>query len=86
MGSEKVRTVFFIIRRKIVGEVMIQLQDVTMAYDGKIVIKSLDLAIAKGSKTVIIGPSGSGKSTLLRSMNLFERPLPDKCSSTVRIS
>ncbi|MFA6775906.1 MAG: amino acid ABC transporter ATP-binding protein [Sphaerochaetaceae bacterium] len=57
------------------GEVMIQLQDVTMAYDGKIVIKSLDLAIAKGSKTVIIGPSGSGKSTLLRSMNLFERPL-----------
>lgn len=35
-------------------------------------LKSVDLDIAAGSVTCIVGPSGSGKSTLLRTINMLE--------------
>jgi aspartate/glutamate/glutamine transport system ATP-binding protein len=55
--------------------VMIDLQEITMAYeDGKTVLDNITLGIKEGSKTVVIGPSGAGKSTLLRCINLFEHP------------
>ena len=38
------------------------------------VLKNIDLAIAAGEVTCIIGPSGSGKSTLLRCLNYLEVP------------
>lgn len=53
---------------------MIELKSLSMSYGDTKVFENIDLSIAKGSKTVIIGPSGGGKSTLLRCMNLFERP------------
>ena len=37
------------------------------------VLKGIDLDIARGEVTVILGPSGSGKSTLLRCLNNLER-------------
>ncbi len=53
---------------------MIELKSLSMSYGNTKVFENIDLSIARGSKTVIIGPSGGGKSTLLRCMNLFERP------------
>ncbi|MFC3244785.1 amino acid ABC transporter ATP-binding protein [Gordonia humi] len=38
------------------------------------VLRGVDLSIAPGQVTVILGPSGSGKSTLLRTINHLERP------------
>ncbi|MEO8849387.1 MAG: ABC transporter ATP-binding protein, partial [Casimicrobiaceae bacterium] len=36
--------------------------------------KDVDLSVAKGSRTAIVGPSGSGKSTLLRLIAGFDSP------------
>ncbi|UDY24324.1 amino acid ABC transporter ATP-binding protein [Nocardioides sp. Kera G14] len=38
------------------------------------VLEGIDLDVARGSVTVLLGPSGSGKSTLLRCINHLERP------------
>ena len=43
------------------------------AYGTNQVLDGIDLSIAKGTVTVILGPSGSGKSTLLRAINHLER-------------
>ncbi|HMO11388.1 MAG TPA: ATP-binding cassette domain-containing protein, partial [Actinotalea sp.] len=45
------------------------------------VLRGIDLEVAQGQVTCVIGPSGSGKSTLLRCVNLLEVPT----SGTVRL-
>jgi polar amino acid transport system permease protein len=45
-----------------------------MAYGDFEVLKGIDIQIAPGSVTCIIGPSGSGKSTLLRCLNRMVEP------------
>jgi ABC-type transporter Mla maintaining outer membrane lipid asymmetry ATPase subunit MlaF len=60
---------------------VIELENVTKAFNGKRVIDGLSLRIRTGITTVIVGESGSGKSTLLRLMNGLL--LPD--SGTVRL-
>ncbi len=45
-----------------------------MAYGDFEVLKGIDMTIAPGSVTCIIGPSGSGKSTLLRCLNRMVEP------------
>jgi putative glutamine transport system ATP-binding protein len=56
------------------AEPIIKLDDVCMSFGDLQVLEHIDLSLAEGSKTVIIGPSGGGKSTLLRCINLFESP------------
>jgi len=41
---------------------------VTLAYGDRIVVDSLDLTVASGKVTAIVGPNGCGKSTLLRAL------------------
>ena len=48
---------------------MIVFEQVTKIFDGRTVIDALDLHIAKGKITVLIGASGSGKSTTLKMVN-----------------
>lgn len=60
---------------------VIELENVTKAFDGKKILDGLSLTIPTGLTTVIVGESGSGKSTLLRLMNGLI--LPD--SGTVRL-
>ena len=45
---------------------MIELRDVVVAYDTRVILDSVNLTIADGETLVILGGSGSGKSTLLR--------------------
>jgi polar amino acid transport system permease protein len=45
-----------------------------MSYGDLEVLKGIDLDIARGTVTCIIGPSGSGKSTLLRCLNRLVEP------------
>lgn len=45
---------------------MIQLSQIEKKFGKQTVLKGIDLTIAEGSVTALIGPSGSGKSTLLR--------------------
>jgi len=53
---------------------MIRLQGIEKSFGDLHVLKGIDLTLAEGSVTALIGPSGSGKSTLLRSVNLLEFP------------
>jgi polar amino acid transport system ATP-binding protein len=47
---------------------------ITKTYGNIETLKGVDLDIAAGSVTGVIGPSGSGKSTLLRCINHLEKP------------
>lgn len=55
------------------AEVVIQVMDVTKAFDGRVVLDKIRLDVVKGETLVILGGSGSGKSTLLRLMIGNER-------------
>ncbi|MCU1373072.1 MAG: putative metal transporter ATP-binding protein [Actinomycetia bacterium] len=45
---------------------LVHLERVSFAYDRSPVLRDVDLVVAEGDFTGIVGPSGSGKSTLLR--------------------
>ena len=47
-------------------EHVIELEDITAAYDRQPVLWDLDLNIPKGSLMGIVGPNGAGKTTLFR--------------------
>jgi ABC-type cobalamin/Fe3+-siderophores transport system ATPase subunit len=48
--------------------------DVTLAYDRRVVSEELDVAIPDGSFTAIAGPNACGKSTLLRGLARMMKP------------
>jgi phospholipid/cholesterol/gamma-HCH transport system ATP-binding protein len=53
---------------------MIDIQGVHKTFDDNHVLRGIDLAIAEGQTTVIIGGSGSGKSVLMKQMLGLMRP------------
>lgn len=53
---------------------MIELRDVVVAYDTRVILDSVNLTIKDGETLVILGGSGSGKSTLLRLIIGLQRP------------
>lgn len=53
---------------------MLTLSSVVKSFGEVRAVSGLDLAIRKGTTTVLIGPSGCGKSTLLRMMNGLVTP------------
>ncbi|MFH8340358.1 ABC transporter ATP-binding protein [Streptomyces sp. AM6-12] len=52
----------------------IRFDSVTVAYDGAVVLDSLDLTVEPGEVMALLGPSGSGKTTALRAVAGFVRP------------
>jgi polar amino acid transport system ATP-binding protein len=57
-----------------VAPVAVEVRDVHKWYGTHRVLDGIDLTVAPGEVTAIIGPSGSGKSTLLRVINHLEQP------------
>lgn len=52
----------------------LELTDLSMAYGDIEILHNINLSVAPGTTTCIIGPSGSGKSTLLRGINRLHEP------------
>lgn len=52
---------------------ILEVRNLSKSFDGKRILKDIDLTLEKGQVMAIIGPSGSGKSTLLRCINCLER-------------
>ena len=46
----------------------------TLAYDGAVIVRGLDLTIPRQQITTLVGPNGCGKSTLLRGLARLLRP------------
>ncbi|HBQ31531.1 MAG TPA: ATP-binding protein, partial [Ochrobactrum anthropi] len=53
---------------------MIELQHIVKRFDDAVILNDINVAIAEGTVTALVGPSGGGKSTLLRCINLLEIP------------
>ncbi len=69
-------------------------RDIRCGYDGREVLRGLNIAVASGEFVGVLGPNGSGKSTLLRAMTgvlpvtsgevrLFGEPLRDLGRRTI---
>jgi iron complex transport system ATP-binding protein len=54
--------------------VSIELSSVSAGYDRTLVVHDVDLVVAPGEITVLIGPNGCGKSTLLKAIGRLVRP------------
>ncbi|MGB0100621.1 MAG: ATP-binding cassette domain-containing protein, partial [Nocardioides sp.] len=59
----------------------IDLEGVAAAWDGRTVLRDLDLTLAPGDRLAVVGPSGSGKSTLAALLLRFVDPV----GGTVRL-
>jgi ABC-type Mn2+/Zn2+ transport system ATPase subunit len=44
------------------------LEDVTVTYDGKAVLRDVTLSVPHGAQVAIVGPNGAGKSTLFKAL------------------
>jgi putative spermidine/putrescine transport system ATP-binding protein len=61
--------------RAATGEPLVRFTGVRKSYDGStLVVKELDLEIARGEFLTLLGPSGSGKTTMLMMLAGFEPP------------
>lgn len=56
------------------GEVVIQAEGVSKAFDDKLLMENLNFMIPRGAIVGIIGPNGAGKSTLFRMITGKEKP------------
>ncbi|HZH35498.1 MAG TPA: energy-dependent translational throttle protein EttA, partial [Pyrinomonadaceae bacterium] len=56
------------------GGVVIEAQNVTKAYDDKILFENLEFALPPGGIVGVIGPNGAGKTTLFRLITKQETP------------
>jgi iron complex transport system ATP-binding protein len=56
------------------AEARLQARGLRLGYGGTDVVSDLDLDIADGAVTAVIGPNGCGKSTLLRALGRLLRP------------
>lgn len=53
---------------------MIELKNIFKSFDNVVILNDINVKIAEGTVTALVGPSGGGKSTLLRCINLLEIP------------
>jgi phosphate transport system ATP-binding protein len=68
LGGLNVNTAEVLVDRP-VGEPVMQLHDVTVAFGGRKAVRNVSFDAHEGEITALIGPSGSGKTTLLRALN-----------------
>ena len=53
---------------------MLEAKNISKVFDGRVVLKNINLEIHQNETTLIIGPSGSGKTTLLKCLNYLIKP------------
>lgn len=53
--------------------ILIEVKNLCKDFDGKKILKDINVNIYKGDVVCVIGPSGSGKSTFLRCLNRMEQ-------------
>ena len=53
---------------------MIQLENVQLSFDGKVILKDLSFHVEKGRNVCVSGPSGIGKSSILRMLQGYIIP------------
>lgn len=58
-----------------VKDFVIEVEDMTVAYNVKPVLWDIDLRVPKGVLMAIVGPNGAGKSTLIKSMLDLIKPI-----------
>jgi iron-siderophore transport system ATP-binding protein len=56
------------------SEARLRAEALSLAYDKRVIVEDLDVRIADGSFTVIVGPNACGKSTLLKSLARVLKP------------
>ena len=54
---------------------LIELVNVSLGYENKIVLKDLNLSIDEGDFVIVVGPNGSGKSTLIKGILGLIKPI-----------
>ena len=64
------------------SEPLLSVTDLSAAWDGVPVLRSVSFSVSEGELLVLLGPNGSGKTTLLRCLAGLERPT----SGAVRLS
>lgn len=57
---------------------VIEVKDVTVAYDNTPAVSSLNFTLKKGTCTAIVGPNGSGKSTMIKAIMQLVKPVSGK--------
>ena len=60
------------------GGDVIRIEHLRKVFGDQVVLKDINVNVAEGSVTAILGPSGSGKSTMLRCINQLEEPTAGK--------
>jgi phosphate transport system ATP-binding protein len=63
------------------GPERLQVRELSVAYGGKLAVKSVSLSIYEGEVLALIGPSGCGKTTLLRTLNRLTELTPGSARS-----
>jgi L-cystine transport system ATP-binding protein len=53
---------------------LLRVEGLAKSFDGREVLRTVDLELGRGRVLVLIGPSGSGKTTVLRCLNGLETP------------
>ncbi|WP_414620489.1 metal ABC transporter ATP-binding protein [Calothrix sp. CCY 0018] len=56
------------------SRIAVQVEEVTVAYNGKVALHSANLQLNRGSISGLVGMNGSGKSTLFKSIMGFVKP------------
>jgi len=54
---------------------VVEVEDLTVAYDAKPVLWDIDLKIPKGQLMAVVGPNGAGKTTLIKAMLGLLKPV-----------
>lgn len=65
-------------------ETAIRVENLSVSFDGKPVIRDLSVALPRGGASFLLGRSGSGKTTLLRALNRLNECLPG-CATRGRV-
>ena len=60
--------------KDITKEIIIKVEDLTVAYEDKPVLWDIELEVKKGVLMAVVGPNGAGKSTLIKAMLNLLKP------------